>query len=112
MRFDQMTIKLQEAFSSAQNLCVSAQQQSLECEHLLLSLFHDSDRIGSTLVKKVGVDYEQLLRKLEEQIAKYPKVEGDGQIYLSQTLNDIVSKAEEEARKRMKPLSHKSVLLH
>jgi len=112
MRFDQMTIKLQEAFSSAQNLCVSAQQQSLECEHLLLSLFQDSDSIGSTLVKKVGVDYEQLLRKLEEQIAKYPKVEGDGQIYLSQTLNDIVSKAEEEARKRMKPLSHKSVLLH
>jgi len=59
MRFDQMTIKLQEAFSSAQALCVSAQQQSLECEHLLLSLFQDSDSIASTLVKRVGVDCEQ-----------------------------------------------------
>ena len=99
MRFDQMTIKLQEAFSSAQALCVSAQQQSLECEHLLLSLFQDPDSIASTLVKRVGVDCEQLLRELEEQIAKHPKVEGGGQIYLSQTLKDMVSKAEEEARK-------------
>ena len=99
MRFDQMTIKLQEAFSSSQALCASSQQQSLECEHLLVSLFQDSDSIASTLVKKVGVDCEQLLRGLEEQIKKYPKVSGDGQVYLSETLKDMVSKAEGEARK-------------
>jgi len=99
MRFDQMTIKLQEAFSSSQALCSSAQQQALECEHLLLSLFQDFDGIALALVKRVGVDCEQLLRELEEQIEKYPKVSGDGQVYLSQTLKDIVSKAEEEARK-------------
>ena len=43
MRFDQMTIRLQEAFSSSQGLCSSAQQQALECEHLLLALFQDFD---------------------------------------------------------------------
>ena len=99
MRFDQMTIRLQEAFSSSQALCSSAQQQALECEHLLLSLFQDFDGIALALVKRVGVDCEQLLRGLEDQIEKYPKVSGDGQVYLSQTLKDIVSKAEEEARK-------------
>ena len=99
MRFDQMTIRLQEAFSSSQALCSSAQQQALECEHLLLALFQDFDGIALALVKRVGVDCEQLLRELEEQIEKYPKVSGDGQVYLSQTLKDIVSKAEEEARK-------------
>ena len=99
MRFDQMTIRLQEAFSSSQALCSSAQQQALECEHLLLSLFQDFDGITLALVKRVGVDCEQLLRGLEDQIEKYPKVSGDGQVYLSQTLKDIVSKAEEEARK-------------
>ena len=99
MRFDQMTIRLQEAFSSSQALCSSAQQQALECEHLLLSLFQDFDGIALALVKRVGVDCEQLLRELEEQIEKYPKVSGGGQVYLSQTLKDIVSKAEEEARK-------------
>ena len=99
MRFDQMTIRLQEAFSSSQALCSSAQQQALECEHLLLSLFQDFDGIALALVKRVGVDCEQLLRGLEEQIEKYPKVSGGGQVYLSQTLKDMVSKAEEEARK-------------
>jgi len=99
MRFDQMTIRLQEAFSSSQALCSSAQQQALECEHLLLALFQDFDGIALALVKRVGVDCEQLLRELEEQIEKYPKVSGGGQVYLSQTLKDIVSKAEEEARK-------------
>ena len=99
MRFDQMTIRLQEAFSSSQALCSSAQQQALECEHLLLALFQDFDGIALALVKRVGVDCEQLLRGLEDQIEKYPKVSGDGQVYLSQTLKDIVSKAEEEARK-------------
>ena len=99
MRFDQMTIRLQEAFSSSQALCSSAQQQALECEHLLLSLFQDFDGIALALVKRVGVDCEQLLRGLEEQIEKHPKVSGGGQVYLSQTLKDIVSKAEEEARK-------------
>jgi len=99
MRFDQMTIRLQEAFSSSQALCSSAQNQALECEHLLLALFQDFDGISLALVKRVGVDREQLLRELEEQIEKYPKVSGGGQVYLSQTLKDIVSKAEEEARK-------------
>ncbi len=112
MRFDQMTIKLQEAFSSAQALCISAQQQSFECEHLLLSLFKDPYSIALLLVKKVGVDCEQLLRELEEQIAKYPKVEGDGQVYLSQALKDMVSKAEEEARKMKDEfLSEEHILL-
>ena len=99
MRFDQMTIRLQEAFSSSQSLCSSAQQQALECEHLLLALFQDFEGIALALVKRVGVDCEQLLRELEEQIEKYPKVSGGGQVYPSQTLKDIVSKAEEEARK-------------
>ena len=72
MRFDQMTIKLQEAFSASQALCSSTHQEALECEHLLLSLFQDSDGVASTLVKRVGIDYEQLLRKLQERIKKYP----------------------------------------
>jgi len=99
MRFDQMTIRLQEAFSSSQALCSSAQNQALECEHLLLALFQDLEGIALALVKRVGVDCEQLLQELEEQIEKYPKVSEGGQVYFSQTLKHIVNKAEEEARK-------------
>ena len=98
MQFDQMTIKLQEAFSTAQSLCSSESQQALECEHLLMSLFQDVDGIARALVKKVGVDPEQIISPLRDKIAKLPKVTGAGQVYISETLNGVVRKAEEEAR--------------
>jgi len=99
MRYDQMTIKLQDAFSAAQALCSSESQQALECEHLLLSLFQDSDGIATALVKKVGIDPDQVRGALQDRVAKYPKVSNAGQVFLSETLNNVVSKAEEEAQK-------------
>ena len=99
MRFDQMTIKLQEAFSTAQALCSSENQQALECEHLLLSLFQDPDGIATALVKKVGVDPDQIQGALQDRVAKFPKVSNAGQVHLSETLNDVARKAEEEAQK-------------
>ncbi len=98
MQFDQMTIKLQEAFSSAQSLCSSKGQQALECEHLLLSLFQDEDGIAPALIKKVGVGLDQVLGALQDKVAKLPQVSGAGQVYISETLNQVVKKAEEEAR--------------
>ncbi len=99
MRFEQMTIKLQDAFSAAQALCSSESQQALECEHLLLSLFQDPDGIAIALVKKVGIDPDQVQGALQDRVAKYPKVSNAGQVFLSETLNNVVSKAEEEAQK-------------
>jgi ATP-dependent Clp protease ATP-binding subunit ClpB len=98
MRFDQMTVKLQTAFSSAQSLCSSNGQQSLECEHLLVSLFQDAEGIAPALVKKVGVGLEQVIRALQDKVSSYPQVSGAGQVYISDTLNQVVKKAEEEAR--------------
>ena len=99
MRYEQMTIKLQEAFSAGQSLCSSERQQAMECEHVLLPLFKEPDSIANALVKKVGVDSGQVLGALQDKIAKFPKVSGGGQVYLSETLNDVVAKAEEEAQK-------------
>ena len=53
MHFEQMTIKLQEAFSNAQGLCVKEGNPAIECEHLLISLIQDCDGITSALLKKV-----------------------------------------------------------
>ena len=97
MRFDRMTIKLQEALSDAQSFCEQGSQQSLECEHLLLSLLKESDGIGTALIKKVGVDPAQVQQKLEEQRKKYPTVSGGGaQVYLSPSLKDVVDRGFEE----------------
>jgi ATP-dependent Clp protease ATP-binding subunit ClpB len=98
MQFDQMTIKLQEAFSSAQSLCSTHGQKALECEHLLSCLLKDADGITPALIKKIGVDINNLLGALQDRVAKYPQVSGGGKLYISETLDQVVTKAEEEAR--------------
>ncbi|MCF8720757.1 ATP-dependent chaperone ClpB [Nitrospina gracilis] len=99
MRFDKMTIKLQNAVMEAQSLCEEARQQAIECEHLLVPLLKDAEGIAPVLIGKVGADKARLLSELEEQIKKYPRVEGaGGQVYLSSDLKSILDKAFEEAR--------------
>ena len=99
MRFDRMTIKLQEALSDAQSYCEQESQQSLECEHLILSLLKESDGIGTALIKKVGIDPAQVQQKLEEQRKKYATVtSGGAQIYLSPSLKDVMDRGFEEAQ--------------
>ena len=61
MRFDRMTIKLQEAFTDAQSLCEQERQQNIEIEHLLLTLLKDSESVGCALIKKIGVYVNRFL---------------------------------------------------
>ena len=72
MRFDRMTIKLQEAITDAQSLCEEERQQSIEPEHLLLTLIKDTDGIAQALAKKVGVDVNRLASELDANIKKLP----------------------------------------
>ncbi|MBT6718390.1 MAG: ATP-dependent chaperone ClpB [Nitrospina sp.] len=99
MRFEQMTIKLQEAFSNAQSFCAREGHPSIESEHLLLSLIRDADGIALGLIKKIGVDPNAVAVRLEEAVKKYPRVSGGGKVYISDTLSEVGVKAEEEARK-------------
>ena len=82
-----------------QTLCEQEGHQALECEHLLLSLMKDPGDISVALIKKLGVDSNELVSQLKTQLGKYPKIQGSGsQIYISQDLKTIVDKAVEESR--------------
>jgi ATP-dependent Clp protease ATP-binding subunit ClpB len=99
MRFDRMTVKLQEAVTEAQGLCEQEGRQSLEIEHLLLCLVKDTEGIAPLLVKKVGVDPNRLASELQNTLNRLPRIEGgSGSIYLSQNLKSVLDRAFEEAR--------------
>ena len=85
MRFEQMTIKLQEAFSKAQNLCSREGHQAIECEHLLIELIRDAETITPVLLKKVGADPNSIIAKLEEIVNKFPRVSGGEKVFISKT---------------------------
>ncbi|MFQ5482427.1 MAG: Clp protease N-terminal domain-containing protein, partial [Nitrospinaceae bacterium] len=100
MRFDRMTLKLQEAFQQAQSLCEKERQQSMEPEHLLLSVIGDAEGIAQALLRKVGVEPAKILNALETQRQKYPRVETpDFQVYLSRDLKGLMDQAFKEAQR-------------
>ncbi len=111
MRFDRMTIKLQEAVAQSQTLAEEAKQQALENEHLLCTLLGEPEGVCAVLVKKVGVEPGKLLAELDAKRKSYPSVTG-GQVYLGASLKETLEKAFEEAR-QMKDefLSAEHVLL-
>ncbi|QPJ65684.1 MAG: ATP-dependent chaperone ClpB [Candidatus Nitrohelix vancouverensis] len=100
MRFDKMTIKLQEAIQSAQSLCDEYGQQAIEAAHLTLCLLRDPDGVGRALMKTIGVNSTTLENRLLDTIAKYPKVSGSpAQTYISPTLKETLDQAFNESKK-------------
>ncbi len=99
MRFDRLTIKLQEALTEAQALCEEKGHQGMECEHLLISLIKDSEGIVPALIKKVGADPSQILSDLNSKIETLPKIESSNfQVHISSDLKKVIDLAFKEAQ--------------
>ena len=54
MRFDKMTIKVQEAIQEAQTLANTYGHQVIDVEHLLLALVRQPEGITAAILKKLG----------------------------------------------------------
>ena len=99
MRFDKMTLKVQEAVQESQALANRYGHQTIEVEHLLLSLTNQPDGIVAAILKKLGADPGALAAVLQKSLEKLPRVEGSGSTppYLSARLNKIIDQAMTEA---------------
>jgi len=99
MRFDKMTIKVQEAIQEAQTLATKYGHQVIDVEHLLLTLVRQPEGITGTILKKLGADPQVIEESLKKYLARLPKVDGSGagQPYLSSRLNRIIDQATTEA---------------
>jgi len=100
MRFDRMTIKLQEAITTSQSLAEKENHQAIECEHLLICLLDDAEGTSVALVKKVGVDPARLVAALDATRKNLPRVTGGSHpLFISSTLKEAIEKGFEEAGK-------------
>jgi ATP-dependent Clp protease ATP-binding subunit ClpB len=82
MNFNNYTIKAQEAVQKATELAGGNQQQAIETGHLLKGLFQSDENVLSFLAKKLGVNLNILMPRLDTIVTGYPKVSG-GSPYLS-----------------------------
>ncbi len=92
----EFTVKAQEAIQEAHKAAQEHGHQQIEPEHLLLSLVKQEGGIVSSLLSKVGADTGQVTARLQDALQRYPKVEGVGEIYVSQKLSAVLNRAQKE----------------
>ena len=101
MNPNKMTEKTQEAIQNAQNRALKLGHVEVDAEHLLAGLLEQKGGLIPRLLEKINVSTEALARSLEKELTKRPSVSGPGveagRIYVTQRMNRLLLKAEEEA---------------
>ena len=99
MNLNKFTEKAQEAVLEAQHSAESLGHQTIEPEHLLLSLIRQSDGIVPQVLQKLGQNPDQLASILERDLNSRPRVSGSNvQVALSRASSDVLTAAENEAK--------------
>ena len=75
-RLDKFTLKSQEAIQNALQLAEEFSHQQVEPEHLSFALLKDKEGVIPMILERVGVAPDTMLQKLEEELKRKPKVEG------------------------------------
>ena len=101
MRFEKMTLKVQESIRAAQQMAEDLGHQQIEAEHVIKSLMSESDAILIPIFQKLGVQPQQVLDALNDNLGKLPKIGGSGagETYISQNLKKLLDEAFKEASK-------------
>ncbi|MEJ2093026.1 MAG: ATP-dependent chaperone ClpB [Syntrophobacterales bacterium] len=97
MRFDKLTLKAQEALQGSQELARTLQNPQIEPVHMLRTLLAQEEGLIRPLLKKLEVDPKRLIKGVEDQLTKLPRVSGDAQVYLSPGLNKVLDEAFKQA---------------
>jgi ATP-dependent Clp protease ATP-binding subunit ClpB len=96
MDFKQFTIKSQEAIQKAAELATGAGTPAIETAHLLKGIFVEDENVTDFLFKKLGTNKQLIDQKLDQELAKLPKVSGGNQQpYLSNATNQVLTKAKD-----------------
>ncbi|MCG6917985.1 MAG: ATP-dependent chaperone ClpB [Deltaproteobacteria bacterium] len=100
---NKLTQKSQEAIHDAQTKALRYGHQEVDGEHLLLALLEQPEGLVPRLFNKMDVPVENLKAEVEGELQKQPSVSGSGteagKIYVTQRLNRLLMKAEEEAKR-------------
>jgi ATP-dependent Clp protease ATP-binding subunit ClpB len=101
MNIERMTSKAQEALRTALAEATRRGHPEVLPEHICLAVIDQEGGVGRPLVSKAGGDHESLAAALESRIASLPQVSGGAEPRFSRRALDLMSGAEDEA-KRMK----------
>src|ERR671929_1978235 len=95
---DRLTVKASEALTDALAEARRNGNPVVYDGHLLLALLNQDEGIVIPLLHKLGANVADLRERIEREIGRYPKQSGGAQPSISRELNQVLDKAEEEAR--------------
>lgn len=98
---DKYTEKSVLAINDAHNYALKYKHTNIKAEHLALALITQNDGLIPRLLEKMGLDLSSLTREVQNELDKYPKVEGatQGQLSLEGSTNRIIMEAEDIMKK-------------
>jgi ATP-dependent Clp protease ATP-binding subunit ClpB len=100
MRFDQFTVKAQEAVSEAQRLARQSGHAELTPDHLLKALLAQKEGIVLPVLAKLGADADGISRAIEASLERRARVSGaSADAQLSPSLTKVFDRAFEIAQK-------------
>jgi ATP-dependent Clp protease ATP-binding subunit ClpB len=100
MRLDKLTIKAQEAVAAARDLADQRNHQEVTPEHVLHALLEQEQGVASALLRKLGVDPETVLHKVDAALEQMPQVRGaTADVYVGRRLKDMMDEAAKQSQK-------------
>ena len=93
MTYDNFTIKAQEAIVKAQKIAKDFEQQQVDTVHLVKGIFEIDEALAEFIFKKMDVNIPTLMKQIDAEIIKYPKVKGSDKQFLTNDANAALKRA-------------------
>ena len=99
---NKLTIKSQEALTAAQDRARRLGHQQVDADHLLLALLEQQDGLAPRILNRLEVDVGVLRTRIQGDLERRPKVKAGGseagKIYITADLEQLLARAEDEAK--------------
>ena len=101
MNLEKFTEKAQMVLATTQDIAVRMGHQQVDGEHIHYSAIIQEDGLIPKLLAYMGINLPLYQKDVENELAKVPKVYGNGasDLYATRRFNEIVLSAEDEAKK-------------
>ncbi len=97
---NKFTEKVQEALIKAKEIAIKEGNQAVDVEHLLIAMINQKEGFVPIILDFLKVDEEKIIKDLYYNIERFPKthVSEDSQFYITNRLNALFIRAENEAK--------------
>jgi ATP-dependent Clp protease ATP-binding subunit ClpB len=99
MNPERFTEKAREAIAGAQKIAARMDHQSIDAEHLLLSLLDQEKGLTAAVLNKAGVSADALTLRVQRDVEKFPKVGRVDTQSVTARFSKVLDAAETEAKK-------------